>query len=145
MNITFRMIVLALVLAAGVVSGIHVSAADVAAQKKEEDRISANEDEADAKTPLNQLKNDVYEGVLSLSDDDKPNPFGVVGTFDATDGKKYELKLIDANMLNQLKPLNEKKIKLEGKLRVNGKYLVVMRIAQTLIPPKRELPTRPGL
>ena len=117
-----------------------------AAQAAEEDRIAQAEDEADGNTPLSKQAKMEYTGTLTLNPEDAPpNPFGVVGTLEATDGKKYGVKLAEPGLLKLLAPFNEKNVTVEAKPRVKGKYLVVVRIVVITKPPNRELPARPGL
>ncbi len=68
-----------------------------------------------------------------------------MGTLEATDGKKYSIKLAEPGLLKLLAPYNEKSLTVEAKSRVKGKYLVVVRIVVITKPPNRELPARPGL
>lgn len=95
----------------------------LAAEAKE----AADEDAAEEKLDSEALKK-LFEGKLALTPDgaEKENP-EVVGVF-ISDGKTYQLKLSDPAQLAELKPLQNKPITLNGKIRNKGKYFIVVGI-----------------
>ena len=70
----------------------------------------------------------VFTGALTLDPSGKPSDRGVVGTFNDTDGKGYQLKTASDAVFEKLAPFDGKLVTVTGKVRVNGKYLIVQSI-----------------
>ncbi len=96
----------------------------------EEDKIAAKEDALGDDAMLLKLQN-VFTGTVQLNAADKPNERGVIGSFAGADGKNYQLKAASDEVLTQLKKYDQKKATVAGKLRVNGKYLVVLAVVES--------------
>jgi len=93
----------------------------LAAEAKE----AAEEDAAEEKLDSETLKR-LFEGKLVLSGENTENP-EIVGVF-VSAGKTYQLKLADPVLLAELKPLQNKPITLNGKIRNKGKYFIVVGV-----------------
>lgn len=93
----------------------------LAAEAKE----AAEEDAAEEKLDSETLKR-LYEGKLALTGENSENP-DVIGVF-VSEGKTFQLKLSDPALLAELKPLQNKPVTLNGKIRNKGKYFIVVAI-----------------
>jgi len=109
------------------VSGPVAVAEEENSARAAEAKEAAEEDAAEEKLDSETLKK-LFEGRMALTPDgpDKENP-EVVGVF-VSEGKTYQLKLTDPELLKELKPLQNKPITLNGKIRNKGKYFIVVGI-----------------
>lgn len=93
----------------------------LAAEAKE----AAEEDAAEEKLDSETLKR-LYEGKMALTGENTENP-DIVGVF-VSEGKTYQVKLADPALLAELKPIQNKPITLNGKIRNKGKYFIVVGV-----------------
>ncbi|MEI6235852.1 MAG: hypothetical protein WCT04_22585 [Planctomycetota bacterium] len=112
---------------------------------EEEAKIAAKEDAAGDEAMIKGQKC-VFTGVIVLDDPDKPSDRGVIGSLVCDDSKTYPMKAGSDEILVELKKNYGKKATVAGKLRVNGKYLIVMAIVEsTPSPTPRDKRKRSGL
>ncbi len=104
--------------------------------KSEADTIAA-EDAAAAKldpeirSPLNGM---VFEGLFSLQSADQTGDAEILGTFKTADNI-YLVKAATPEMKKQLPLYNNKKASVFGKIRNDGKYIIVIKINPVIDPP----------
>jgi len=100
-----------------------------------EAKRAAKEDEAERNAheteQIQAAANFVGKVVMGTDGLDQPGP-GVVGSLTQADGRIFQLKLADQGLLQKLNALNDKKAVIQGKLRNEGKYLVVTAVSGTL-------------
>lgn len=116
----------------------------VAAEPNEQERKEAQEEEEkESKLPeVEQIAlTKAYMGTLQLIKNEE-NP-EVVGQLVTTTGPMI-LKLSQPTLLKELVPFNQKTISLTGKLRNNGKYLLVTSVVGAP-PPAFERKKRGGI
>ncbi|HYG76706.1 MAG TPA: hypothetical protein VEK08_17005 [Planctomycetota bacterium] len=102
-------------------------------QREAEKKEAAAEDEAEKKN--SERVSAFFEGKVILfgSDVERPSP-DVVGEFEQ-DGKRYLLKLGVPEVLRDLQQVDGQKVTLNGKVRNQGKYFIVMSVPQGGVTP----------
>jgi hypothetical protein len=107
--------------------------------------IAANEDEIEAKLPLDQRPKRQYKGRLSLyADGPSADAPGIYGSLSTERDGAFLIKLARPDVLDEMKKFNQQVVTLEGRVRVQGKYLVVDRIYVPLPGPKRLAHSKSG-
>jgi hypothetical protein len=106
------------------------------AQIEEERRQAELEERQESMMSLEEKirVNRQFNGVLMLGQEENPD---VVGTFVDNDGARRLVKVEHKDLINLLKTYDGKKVALEGKLRNNEKYLVVLRVVEKVPGQKR--------
>ena len=125
----FKLLILALALVG--LSAIKLAVAEE--QKVDpEAKQAADEDAAEKNLPEDAQMGKQYNGLFStvLPDSTTPNP-QVVGTFLADNGQTFLIKLVDPAIMKRLSLYDNKKVVLSGKVRNQGKYLVVIGVIET--------------
>jgi hypothetical protein len=102
---------------------------------QKEAKEAAAEDAAEKALPEDQQFGKNFAGKLSLSISEVKTPDSVVGSLVLDNGTTYQLKLTDTITLKQLVPYDNKKCTLLGKLRNNGKYLLVCSVIDASAKP----------
>lgn len=119
-------------------SAAHAADKQASTRPDTEALIAAREDEIEAKLPLDQRPKRQYKGRLALYADgpsaDAPAVYGSLST--ERDGA-FLIKLARPDVLDEMKKYNQQVVSLEGRVRVQGKYLVVERIYVPAPGPKR--------
>jgi hypothetical protein len=95
---------------------------------QKEAKEAADEEAAEKALPEDQQFGKNYVGKLTLSVTEVKKPDSVVGSLVLDSGTTYQLKLSDTITLSQLMHYDNKKCTLRGKLRNNGKYLLVASV-----------------
>jgi hypothetical protein len=102
-------------------------------QEEREAKQAADEAAAEKNLPEDQQYGKSYNGTLNLVviDPTQPKP-AVIGTFTIDKGATLQLKLAELNdsLMKRISLYDNKKCTLFGKLRNNGKYLIVSSIIE---------------
>jgi hypothetical protein len=112
-------------------------AAAAESQAEQEAKQAAAEEAAEKLLPEDQQFGKPYSGTFNLSAKDDQNP-QVIGRFAVDKGATYLVKLNDPGLLKRLSLYDNKKCTLTGKLRNEGKYLLVTTVIESApTPPAR--------
>jgi hypothetical protein len=117
--------------------GWTVHAADAELSAEDEAKIEAQED-ADPDAKMAAGLKGIFTGTLLLDSPDQPAGRGVIGNLTLASGKNYLVRLGDETLMEKIKPYNGKSATVTGKIRVNGKYLIILSI----VPPASDSPPR---
>ena len=115
--------------------------------EKEAKEAAAEEDAFNKAGEVEQMaaqKSMTGKFVLTPPTDDDPNP-KVVGTFSLGVGQSYLVKVEHQVVLKKLAGYDNKKVTVRGKIRNQGKYLIVSEIMSGREAPPAERSKRGGL
>jgi hypothetical protein len=123
--------VLATLMLAGICATLQHCAVAEESKDDAEAKQAAKEEDDEKKLPEDRQFGKPYSGTFSLyaADPNQPNP-QVVGTFTVDNGPTLLVKLNEPTVLKRLTVYDNKKCVLLGKLRNNGKYIVVSSVIE---------------
>jgi len=136
-----NMVTLAFLCAALILStSAHAQQSNKEKDLDEERKASAAEDEAEDQLSITEkiqkkLQTDFAGIFQAVQDEDNPEVIGTIQAeiCEANGGKSartFQVKLQDASLKNKLLHYDQKRIQVQGKLRNEGKYLVVVLIRE---------------
>jgi hypothetical protein len=102
------------------------------AEGEDEAQIIAAEDAAEAALPMDKLPRMERVGLVALSTDElpaDPTPLQNVGTFTSAN-VVYVLRVANPKLLDKLRRYDRKQATLLGKIRMRGKYFVVVDVPE---------------
>ena len=127
MNSQSRIIILAIAMAVGLHASHAVCADDTLLER--EAKQAAAEDLAEKQLPEGQQFGKAYSGTFTLTNDDLKKS-AVVGRYDVDNGASFLVKVTDSALLKRLALYDNKKCVVNGKVRNEGKYLIVTTLVE---------------
>ena len=105
------------------------------AKLDDEHRQAAEEDEAERNKDESKVTENSFSGKLVLSTDPSQNENPeVIGNINLTDGRTFQIKVREQNLLKTLQPYNNREVKVLGRIRNQGAYLIVDMVVPPPIP-----------